>query len=237
MIKKINKLILTFTLVASSGLYALQGLNVITITTDDPVGYLKWLTESQPVFQEAQGDSVLASGICSPVAGGADVNEHYVWNFAPSVSAMMSNPEFFTDKNVQRAIRKIASKREVTRRDMMFAIKGGEVGGLGTSTANYNLISSTDDVSGYASALTRMENAAANNGFADISVALYGSVTSGDRAGTVMASVQAPTSERLGAFFDQRDSAWMSEAMSEFNSIRTPVIDFMMTCTVLSVNN
>tara|TARA_B100000929_G_C15359319_1_gene370425 strand:+ start:59 stop:772 length:714 start_codon:yes stop_codon:yes gene_type:complete len=234
---KIKKLILTFALVASSGLYALQGLNVITITTDDPVGYLKWLTESQPVFQEAQGDDVLASGICSPVAGGADVNEHYVWNFAPSVSAMMSNPGFFSDKNVQRAIRKIASKREVTRRDLMYSIKSGEVGAVGTSTANYNLISSTNDVSGYASALTRMENAAASNGFDDISVALYGSVTSGDRAGTVMASVQAPTPARLGAFFDQRDSAWMSEAMSEFNSIRTPVIDFMMTCTVLSVNN
>ena len=234
---KIKKLILTFALVASSGLYALQGLNVITITTDDPVGYLKWLTESQPVFQEAQGDDVLASGICSPVAGGADVNEHYVWNFAPSVSAMMANPGFFSDKNVQRAIRKIASKREVTRRDLMYSIKSGEVGAVGTSTANYNLISSTNDVSGYASALTRMENAAASNGFDDISVALYGSVTSGDRAGTVMASVQAPTPARLGAFFDQRDSAWMSEAMSEFNSIRTPVIDFMMTCTVLSVNN
>tara|TARA_B100000953_G_scaffold120471_1_gene99181 strand:+ start:1421 stop:2134 length:714 start_codon:yes stop_codon:yes gene_type:complete len=234
---KIKKLILTFALVASSGLYALQGLNVITITTDDPVGYLKWLTESQPVFQEAQGDDVLASGICSPVAGGADVNEHYVWNFAPSVSAMMSNPGFFSDKNVQRAIRKIASKREVTRRDLMYSVKSGEVGAVGTSTANYNLISSTNDVSGYASALTRMENAAASNGFDDISVALYGSVTSGDRAGTVMASVQAPTPARLGAFFDQRDSAWMSEAMSEFNSIRTPVIDFMMTCTVLSVNN
>jgi len=234
---KIKKLILTFALVASSGLYALQGLNVITITTDDPVGYLKWLTESQPVFQEAQGDDVLASGICSPVAGGADVNEHYVWNFAPSVSAMMGNPGFFSDKNVQRAIRKIASKREVTRRDLMYSIKSGEVGAVGTSTANYNLISSTNDVSGYASALTRMENAAASNGFDDISVALYGSVTSGDRAGTVMASVQAPTPARLGAFFDQRDSAWMSEAMSEFNSIRTPVIDFMMTCTVLSVNN
>ena len=234
---KIKKLILTFALVASSGLYALQGLNVITITTDDPVGYLKWLTESQPVFQEAQGDDVLASGICSPVAGGADVNEHYVWNFAPSVSAMMSNPGFFSDKNVQRAIRKIASKREVTRRDLMYSVNSGEVGAVGTSTANYNLISSTNDVSGYASALTRMENAAASNGFDDISVALYGSVTSGDRAGTVMASVQAPTPARLGAFFDQRDSAWMSEAMSEFNSIRTPVIDFMMTCTVLSVNN
>ncbi|HJM59183.1 MAG TPA: hypothetical protein QGG52_01515, partial [SAR86 cluster bacterium] len=111
--KILKKFTLLTLLLSSSGVFALQGLNVITITTDDPEGYLKWLTESQPVFQEAQGDDVLASGICSPVAGGANVNEHYVWNFAPSVSAMMSNPGFFTDKNVQRAIRKIASKREV----------------------------------------------------------------------------------------------------------------------------
>jgi hypothetical protein len=82
-----------------------------------------------------------------------------------------------------------------------------------------------------------MEEAASENGFGDITVALWGSVTSGDRAGTVMASVQAPTSERLGAFFDQRDSSWMTEAMSTFDSIRTPVVDFMMQCTTLSVNN
>ena len=236
--KTIIKIIAFFTLlITTSSAYALQGLNVITITTDDPQGYMKWLTESQPVFQAAQGDNALAQGICSPSAGGVNVNEHYVWTVAPSVSAMMGNPEFFTDKNVNRAIKKIASKREVIRRDLMFVIKSNEIGGLGTTTANYNLISSTKDVSGYAAALTRMEEAAGKNGFDDISVALWGSVTSGDRAGTVMASVQAPTSERLGAFFDQRNSSWMIEAMSAFDSIRTPVVDFMMQCTTLSVNN
>ena len=236
--KKINKIIAFFTLlITTSSAYALQGLNVITITTDDPQGYMKWLTESQPVFQAAQGDNALAQGICSPSAGGVNVNEHYVWTVAPSVSAMMGNPEFFTDKNVNRAIKKIASKREVIRRDLMFVIKSNEIGGLGTTTANYNLISSTKDVSGYAAALTKMEEAAGKNGFDDISVALWGSVASGDRAGTVMASVQAPTPERLGAFFDQRNSSWMIEAMSAFDSIRTPVVDFMMQCTTLSVNN
>ena len=236
--KTIIKIIAFFTLlITTSSAYALQGLNVITITTDDPQGYMKWLTESQPVFQAAQGDNALAQGICSPSAGGVNVNEHYVWTVAPSVSAMMGNSEFFTDKNVNRAIKKIASKREVIRRDLMFVIKSNEIGGLGTTTANYNLISSTKDVSGYAAALTRMEEAAGKNGFDDISVALWGSVTSGDRAGTVMASVQAPTSERLGAFFDQRNSSWMIEAMSSFDSIRTPVVDFMMQCTTLSVNN
>ena len=236
--KKIFKKITAISfLVASSVTFAAQGLNVITITTDDPQGYVEWLTESQPVFQAAQGDSALAQGICSPTAGGINVNEHYVWTIAPSVAAMMSNPGFFTDKNVVREIRKIANKREVTRRDLMFVIKSGDIGSVGETTANYNVISSTKDVSGYADALTRMEEAASENGFGDISVALWGSVTSGDRAGTVMASVQAPTSERLGEFFDQRDSSWMTEAMSTFDSIRIPVVDFMMLCTTLSVNN
>ena len=54
--KILKKFTLLTLLLSSSGVFALQGLNVITITTDDPEGYLKWLTESHPVFQEAQGD-------------------------------------------------------------------------------------------------------------------------------------------------------------------------------------
>ena len=236
-----KKIIKNFTFLAllfsSASVFALQGLNVITITTDDPQEYVEWLTESQSVFHEAQGDSIAAQGICSPTAGGVYTNEHYVWSIAPSISAMMSNPEFFTDKNVVRAIRKIASKREVVRRDLMYVIKEAGIGAPGQTTAQYNLISSTDDISGYAAALTNMEKAAARNGFEDISVALFGSLAGGDRALTVMASVQAPNPERLGAFFDERQSGWMSEAMSEFPGLRTPEIDFMMMCTTLSVNN
>ena len=224
-------------LLSSTGIFAAQGLNVITITTDDPQGYLQWLTESQPVFQAAQGDDVLAQGICSPLAGGDAVNEHYVWTFAPSQAAMMGNPGFWNEKNVQRALKKISSKREVTRRDLYYVIKGDDVGAPGTTTANYNVISKTNDVNGYVAAITEMEKAAAENGFGDISVAVYGATTLGDRAGSVMASVQAPTPERLGAFFDQRDSDWMSKSMSTFDGIRTPVIDFNMLCTTLSVNN
>ena len=233
----IKKLSLFGLLVTSFSIYSMQGLNVVTITTDDPEGYVEWLRDSQPVFQKAQGDSILASGICSPTAGGVDMNEHYVWNFSPSQEAMMGNPDFWSDKDVARAMRKITSKREVTRRDLMYVIKGDDVGAPGTRTANYNLISRTNDVNGYLNALIKMEAAAAKNGFDDISVALYGSTAQGDRAGTVMASVQAPNSGRLGAFFDQRMSTWMSESMIEFTGIRTPVLDFMMLCTTISVNN
>ena len=221
----------------SLNVHSLQGLNVITITTDDPQGYVEWLTESQPVFQAAQGDNAAAQGICSPVAGGEFTNEHYVWTIAPSISAMMSNPEFFTDKDVARALRKIANKREVVRRDLMYVIKEASIDGVGVTNAQYNLTSKTNDVEGYVEALTAMEKAAAANGFDDISVALFGSLAGGDRALTVMASIQAPTPERLGAFFDERQSGWMTEAVADFNALRTPVIDFMMQCTTLSVNN
>ena len=221
----------------SLNVHSLQGLNVITITTDDPQGYVEWLTESQPVFQAAQGDNAAAQGICSPVAGGEFTNEHYVWTIAPSISAMMSNPEFFTDKDVARALRKIANKREVVRRDLMYVIKEAAIDGVGVTNAQYNLTSKTNHVEGYVEALTAMEKAAAANGFDDISVALFGSLAGGDRALTVMASIQAPTPERLGAFFDERQSGWMTEAVADFNALRTPVIDFMMQCTTLSVNN
>lgn len=221
----------------SLNVHSLQGLNVITITTDDPQGYVEWLTESQPVFQAAQGDNAAAQGICSPVAGGEFTNEHYVWTIAPSISAMMSNPEFFTDKDVARALRKIANKREVVRRDLMYVIKETAIDGVGVTNAQYNLTSKTNDVEGYVEALTAMEKAAAANGFDDISVALFGSLAGGDRALTVMASIQAPTPERLGAFFDERQSGWMTEAVADFNALRTPVIDFIMQCTTLSVNN
>ena len=235
---KIIKFITTALFLSFSTItFALQGLIVITITTDDPQDYVEWLTESQPIFQAAQGDNQVAQGICSPSSGGVYTNEHYVWTIAPSISAMMSNSDFFTEKEVARALRKIANKREIVRRDSMYVIKEAEIDGVGVTNAQYNLTSRTNNVQAYANALTAMEEAAAANGFDDIRVALFGSLAGGDRALTVMASIQAPTSERLGEFFDQRMSSWMTEAVSNFDELRTPVLDFMMECTTLSVNN
>ena len=74
---------------------------------------------------------------------------------------MMSNPEFFTDKDVARALRKIANKREVVRRDLMYVIKEAAIDGVGVTNAQYNLTSKTNDVEGYVEALTAMEKAAA----------------------------------------------------------------------------
>ena len=62
----LKKICFTSLLVTSTSIFSMQGLSVITITTDDPEGYVEWLTKNSSVFQEAAGDAVSSSGICSP---------------------------------------------------------------------------------------------------------------------------------------------------------------------------
>ena len=130
--KLLKKICVSCFLLMSSSVFSMQGLSVITITTDDPEGYVEWLTKNSQVFQDAAGDDVSSSGICSPMAGGNQMNEHYVWSFHPSTSAMLSNMQFSTEDS-QRAIRKISSKRDLVRRDMWSVMKGEAVGETGTT--------------------------------------------------------------------------------------------------------
>ena len=73
----VKKILITASLFISTNVFSMQGLSVITITTDDPEGYVEWLTENTSVFQQAGGGDVSSSGICSPMAGGREMNEHY----------------------------------------------------------------------------------------------------------------------------------------------------------------
>ena len=128
----LKKVTVSSLLVISTSIFSMQGLSVITITTDDPEGYVEWLTKNSSVFQEAAGDDVSSSGICSPIAGGREMNEHYVWSFHPSTSAMVSNRQF-SNEDAQKAISKISSKRNLVRRDMWSVMKGDAVGEAGTT--------------------------------------------------------------------------------------------------------
>ena len=231
----LKKVSLSSLLVISTSIFSMQGLSVITITTDDPEGYVEWLTKNSSVFQEAAGDDVSSSGICSPIAGGREMNEHYVWSFHPSTSAMVSNRQF-SNKDAQRAISRISSKRDLVRRDMWSVMKGDAVGEAGTTNANYNVMSETDDATAYLAGITALEKAANDNGFA-VSFAFYSATAAGDRAGMVMVSVQAETANELGRFLDQRQSSWMAEALSGFDVVRNPVEDFLMNCSTITVNN
>ena len=148
---------------------------------------------------------------------------------------MVSNRQL-SSKDAQRAIRIISSKRDLVRRDMWSVMKGDAVGEVGTTNANYNVMSETDDANAYLAGITALEKAANDNGFA-VSFAFYSATAAGDRAGMVMVSVQAETVDELGRFLDQRQSSWMSEALSEFDVVRNPVEDFLMNCSTISVNS
>ena len=97
-----------FLVFTSFGVLATPGLGVITITTDDPVKYMKWIINAVPVFKEAWGDNVGAFGICSPSSGAQMMGEHFIWSVSPSLSVgyASSNDVYLHEPSV-REINKI----------------------------------------------------------------------------------------------------------------------------------
>ena len=144
---KSNLLTLFVCLFATTAI-AQPGLSVFTINTDDAAGYLKWLTESTPTFVDAWGDSVVSSGICSPISGGEDDGDHYVWNISPSMTATLAaNDRAFNDEASLKAISKISKKREIKRRDIYNVVKPSNSSySAGVTLAQYNLLSRPNDI-------------------------------------------------------------------------------------------
>ena len=178
---------------------AQPGLSVFTINTDDATGYLKWLTESTPTFVDAWGDSVVSSGICSPISGGEDDGDHYVWNISPSMTATLAaNDRAFNDEASLKAISKISKKREIKRRDIYNVVKPSNSSySAGVTLAQYNLLSRPNDMSKYIQTIQAMENAASENGFDDIEFVVFEGFGAGDWSRMAMASIQAPSIELL----------------------------------------
>ena len=228
-----------FLVFTSFSVLATPGLGVITITTDDPVKYMKWITNAVPVFKEAWGDNVVAFGICSPSSGAEKIGEHVIWNVSPSLSVgYASSNAVYQHAPSVREIQKIARSRTVERRDTWGIIKNTvRVYGVGETTAQYNFMSTPDSTQDYLKAIEVMETAAAENGFSDIEVALFEAAGAGDRAGMVIASVQAPNLARLGAFMDERWSSWMADSMKSFPTLRTAEHEWVQTCTTLYSSN
>ena len=228
-----------FLVFTSFGVLATRGLGVITITTDEPVKYMKWITNAVPVFKEAWGDNVGAFGICSPSSGAQMMGEHFIWSVSPSLSVgyASSNDVYLHEPSV-REINKIVRSRTVERRDTYGIIKNTvRVYGEGETTAQYNLLSRPESVQTYIKAIGALEAAAAENGFDDIEMAVFEASGAGDRAGMVIASVQAPNLSRLGAFMDQRWSSWMADASQEFPTLRVAEHEWIQTCTTLYSSN
>ena len=71
-----KKLILIATSIVASVAYAAPAMNVFTINTSDPMGYMEWARESAPITSPSSNTS--AAGVCLPSYGAEEFGDMYL---------------------------------------------------------------------------------------------------------------------------------------------------------------
>ncbi len=211
---------------------ATPAMSVVTINTEDPIGYLKWAQSSGPAIGRAIGATV--GGVCISDAGFYAPGELYYWHlFRDHASAMGAS---VYNESVREEAKKLKVQRTVSESDVLSLVVGEEPLGfeVGDTFSNWNLVISTDDPGLYEQQLYRINDAASENSFGDISVSAQSYLT-GENAGNLLVQVSAPTNTRLGEFLDHIDSDWIAPIMAGLSGIRTYERGFMINCTVTFV--
>ena len=101
--KKLLILIVTF--VASTA-YAVPAMNVFTINTSDPMGYMEWARKSAPITSPSS--NATSAGVCLPSYGAEEFGDMYYFNLFDSHADSISGNYY--DPVVAAEIAKIANK-------------------------------------------------------------------------------------------------------------------------------
>ncbi len=213
---------------------ATPAMSVVTINTEDPIAYLEWARDNGRAIGNAIDATV--GGVCISDAGFYQPGELYYWHaFRDHASALGAS--VYND-TVRKEAKKLKIQRTVSDSDVLSLVVGEEPLGLevGDTFSNWNLVVSTDDPGLYEQQLYRINDAASENSFADITVSAQSYLT-GENAGKLLVQVSAPTNTRLGEFLDQINSDWISPIMAGLSGIRTYERGFMINCTVTHVKN
>ena len=104
-----KKLLLIMTFFAASFAFAMPAMNVFTINTSDPLGYLAWARDAGPVTGPPSNTSV--GGVCMPSYGAEEVGDMYYFNIFDSHADSLSGNVY--DPEIAAEIAKIADKRSV----------------------------------------------------------------------------------------------------------------------------
>ena len=190
--------------------YGGQGaLQVVTVNTDDVSGYLSWVESSAPVMAGVF-DNPGSIGTCVPVSGAEQEGDVFWFSTATSHEALFSADP--TNPTIANEIAKVASLREVRARDIYSILKAGRPLVNGETWAAWNLLIRTNEASRYVAAIADLEEAAHANGLDDVTLSAF-RINTGEWAGLIMSSVDAPTAQRLGALFDSLSEPWAGEAL------------------------
>lgn len=213
---------------------ATPAMSVVTVNTQDPIAYKKWAQDSGPAIGRAIDANL--GGICISDAGFSAPGELYYWHiFRDHASAMGAS---VYNETVRNEAGKLKVKRTVSASDILSLVVGEEPLGweVGDTFSNWDLIISTEDPSLYEQQLFRINDAASENGFGDITISAQSYLT-GHNVGNMLVQVSAPTTTRLGEFLDQIDSDWIAPIMASLSGIRTYQRGYMINCTVTFVRN
>ena len=207
-----------------------QASQVVRVNTDDVAGYLAWAEASAPVIL---ADASGAISACAPRFGAEAEGDIYWWSSTTSFESLLS-----IDVNapaVTREIAKVAPIRTVISRDLWNALKASDLPlEAGSTFSALVLTVETKQASGYVALLTELEEALHQNGFSDVFWNAF-AVTTGEFANHIMAFMNAPTLERLGAAMDAGYSESWNNLGDQFNEIRTVVQQMVHDCYVYAV--
>ncbi|MEE2792179.1 MAG: hypothetical protein VX453_11150 [Acidobacteriota bacterium] len=209
--------------------YGGQGaLQVVTINTDDVSGYLSWVESSAPVMAGVFNNPG-AIGACVPVQGAEQEGDVFWFSTANSHEAMFSVDP--SNPTIANETAKAASLREVRARDIYSILKAGRPLADGATWAAWNLLIKTDEPSRYVAAIADLEDATQANGLEDVTFSAF-RINTGEWAGLIMASVAAPTPQRLGALFDSLSEPWAAERLARMSGFREYVRGWTLNCRV-----
>ena len=214
---------------AAGQAWSRAAMNVLTINTKDPMSYMQGVKGSGAAI----GASIDAAvgGVCVSSGGYYGPGEIYYWHLFGDHATAMGAEQY--NPTVMAELKKLKAERVVSRGDA-YSVLMAEPGSyqVGETFANWNIVISTDDPAQYISEVTRMSAAADENGFSDIRFTVYSYLT-GENAGKLMAVIQAPNGNRLGAMLDELEQPWAATILDDMAKIRRYDHGFTMNCQVV----
>jgi hypothetical protein len=224
-----KKLLILITTFVATTAYAVPAMNVFTINTSDPMGYMEWARKSAPITSPSSNTA--SAGVCLPSYGAEEFGDMYYFNLFESHADSISGNYY--DPEVTAEIAKIANKRTVRMIDHYTPMGPvGEGFEVGMTYSNYNLNVYTKNPQAYMEALAEYQAAAQANGFEDVTLSAF-QINTGDYTGQIMVVTQAPNSKRLGEFIDARSEDWSASFGNKFPKLRKLKRGFIMNCEVV----
>jgi hypothetical protein len=201
----------------SGGALAESTMLIATVETADPPGYAQFVKELTALQQEA--GAKLTAGVWAPIAAGDAVAvAYYVADYASAKDWLHAQAIMGENQKIGALRQNMDAKRTITAVTAYRQIRDqGEYPDGKVLNTNVR----PKDAAAYAKALDELDAAMDKNGFDDIKLNVWAVSAGGDLAGVQLVSIQAPNSERLGAFMDASGQPWIQKWLADAGPLRT----------------